>query len=348
MSNFYEIQEDAKDQTVWLIVLLIAASVTTVVAFATIASFATVVCSMAYMSLTTNMNLRSEFFAQAFFDRWWICTLGSSCVVLGTAIYKTVQLSEESGRTIAQQLGGTRIIEMSADQSQKRILNIVEELAIAAGVLAPKVYVLENEDSINAFAAGTREKEYILCFTRGAIDRLTRDQLQGIVAHELSHIVNHDTRLNVRVMGALAGLHALSSMAEWLLRLGFRSDGGIGLGKILAAILGGVVFPVGKIGESLAALIKLGLNRQREFLADGKAVELTRNPGGLEEAMQVIAQQGSRILSPQAALASHLFFAESRPSPYRILHTHPPLWSRIRRLCDREESVPEVGTSAQS
>ena len=221
-------------------------------------------------------------------------------------------------------------------------------MSIAAGVVAPKVYVLEEEDSINALAAGTKVKEYSLCLTRGAVDRLTRDQLQGIVAHELSHIVHQDTRLNVRVMGALAGLHALSFMAGSLLRMGVRPNGGNVVGKILAAVVGAVVYPVGKIGESFAALIKLGLNRQREFLADAKAVELTRNPGGLQEALEVIAQQGSWISSPHAALASHLFFAESRPSRFRIFHTHPPLWARLRRLRDREETVSEAGVSAHS
>jgi Zn-dependent protease with chaperone function len=201
---------------------------------------------------------------------------------------------------------------------------------------------LEDEPGINAFAAGYDAKDTAIGVTRGAIDRLKRHQLQGIIAHEFGHIVQGDVRLNVRLIGILSGIQSISFAAQYLIRIATSpsksSRSPIGnantpLGMALALIFGLALWPIGQVGALFAMLINLAVNRQREFLADASAVQYTRDPHGLCEALELLRDDeiGSRIQGPAAQLAAHMFFA-GVGSWQRLFQTHPPLEERIRRL----------------
>lgn len=212
------------------------------------------------------------------------------------------------------------------------MLNVVEELAIATGLRTPPVYVLENEPGINAFAAGFEAKDAVVGVTRGAIDRLKRHQLQAVLAHEFSHIANGDMRLNIRLLGIVTGIQAISFVARYLFRMGISVKNPLGTG--LAWAFGAVIWPIGQVGSLFALLINLAVNRQREFLADASAVQFTRDPQGLIEALEILLEDeaGSRVQGPGTELASHMFFASGGTAWQRQFQTHPPLEERIRRL----------------
>ena len=217
------------------------------------------------------------------------------------------------------------------DPQYQQLINVVEELSIATGTTAPKIFVLEDETGINAFAAGIEPRDTVVGVTRGALEHLNRSQLQGVLAHEFSHIVNRDVRINVQTLGALQGIEAIASAARYLLRMGVSS--GVN-GSMLATAFGCVLWPVGQIGVLFGSLARMALNRQREFLADAAAVQFTRYPEGLSSALKLIAghaRQG-QMESGAAQTASHLFFAEGTSSLGCLLSSHPPIEMRIRRL----------------
>ena len=257
-----------------------------------------------------------------------------SLVTLGGALVHGVRLASGGGAAVAELLGGARVDAGTVDPAERQLLNVVEEMAIAAGVPVPTVYVLAREEGINAFAAGFAPERAVIAVTRGAIDALTRDELQGVVAHELSHVVNSDTRLNLQLMALVGGLTWLALAGRFLVRMGFGGDDGrvrvrrrpvLGLG-----ILGAAVWAAGSVGAFFGRLIRLAVSRTREHLADAAAVQFTRNPDGLAGALAKIARQGSVLHSPAAPEAAHLFFADGLAS--RLLATHPPVEERIRRI----------------
>ncbi|NNM25589.1 MAG: M48 family metallopeptidase, partial [Phycisphaerales bacterium] len=264
---------------------------------------------------------------------------GTLALVGGGSVYKIAQL-RGGGTTVAQRLGGGLVRAEAAGPPERRLLNVVEEMAIASGTPAPPVYLLADEPGINAFAAGYGPGDAVIGVTRGCAERLSRDELQGVVAHEFSHILNGDMRLNIRLMGVLHGILVIGLMGSIILRsLRFRShgsrrsDSGSGIVAILA--LGAGLMLVGSIGTFFGDVIKAAVSRQREFLADASAVQFTRNPGGLAGALKKIGglSAGSRLQSPNAKESSHLFFGQGvRFSINALFATHPPLEKRIRRL----------------
>lgn len=262
--------------------------------------------------------------------------IGTGAVIFLASAFKTAQLAG-GGAVVARELGGREVDLNTTDFHERRLLNVVEEMAIASGVPAPAVYVMDAEDSINAFAAGKTTSDAVIGVTRGCMTLLTRDELQGVVAHEFSHILNGDMRLNIRLMGLLFGILFLALMGELILRFGVR--GGLNSGRkegagaaliMLAAGLGLLI--IGYLGSFFGNLIKASVSRQREFLADASAVQFTRNPDGLAGALIKIGGlgSGSTIRSPMARDASHLFFGSAFRSS--ALATHPPLNVRIKRL----------------
>ena len=207
---------------------------------------------------------------------------------------------------------------------------------------------MDAEDGINAFAAGYAPEDAIVAVTRGCVKRLSRDQLQGVIAHEFSHILNGDMRMNLRAIGVLYGVLSITICAERLIFMGIeliehpthdgRSTAFLG---ILLVLTGAAMWPVGLIGVFFGVLIQAAMNREREYLADASAVEFTRNPHGIADALKVIGgyQRGSRIKNPRAVEASHLFFAQGcRLS--RLLASHPPLEQRIRLLDPEWDGIP--------
>jgi len=271
---------------------------------------------------------------------WWqpelllLAAPGVGLLVGGASAFKVAQLSS-GGQAVALMLGGEEVPGTTTDAREKRLLNVVEEMALASGVPVPPVYVLA-EPGINAFAAGYAPGDAVVAVSQGCLNYLTRDELQGVVAHEFSHILNGDMRLNIRLIGLIFGIMALSIMGRMLMfasggRSSGRNDSRGGL-----MLLGMGVFVLGLVGAFFGRLIMAAVSRQREYLADASAVQFTRNPDGIGGALKKIGglTEGSRIENPQATEAGHMFFASafSGGALAGLLATHPPLFERIRRL----------------
>lgn len=264
---------------------------------------------------------------------------GTLLVVISGTVFKIAQLAASGGSAVARTLGGSRIYQTTLDPDEKKILNVVEEMAIASGVPVPPVFVLENEMSVNAFAAGFSHQDAVIGVTRGCVRRLTRDELQGVIAHEFSHILNGDMRLNIKLIGILNGILVIAMIGYWIMRITAGRDttssskdkkGGNPL-----PILGLLLMIVGYIGVFFGNLIKAAVSRQREFLADASAVQFTRNPSGISGALKKIEgySHGSVIDSPKAQEASHMFFANGLSGFFAgLFSTHPPLRERIKRI----------------
>ena len=268
--------------------------------------------------------------------------VGSVVVLIATgSIYKTWMLGS-GGEYVAVALGGVQVSANSTVLEERILLNVVEEMALAAGTPVPPVYLLEKELGINAFAAGTTPQNAVIGITRGAIQTLTRDELQGVIAHEFSHILNGDMRLNLRLIGLLHGILIIALLGYMMIRMlielprrSSRSDnenkGTIG---IIAALfmIGGALVAIGYIGVFFANMIKAAVSRQREFLADASAVQFTRNPSGIADALKKIGgwSKHAKLQSARATEASHMFFGNGVAT--LIFATHPPLETRVKRI----------------
>ncbi len=263
-------------------------------------------------------------------------------VIVGAALSKIAEL-RHGGSAVAESLGGRLLSHDGANANERRVLNIVDEMSIASGVPTPQVYVMDNETSINAFAAGYSPGDAAVGVTRGCIEQLSRDELQGVIAHEFSHVLNGDMRLNIRLIGLLHGILILGVIGYYMLYMARFStvrsssrSGGKGNAAPAILMLGGLgLMLVGSIGTFFGSLIKAAVSRQREFLADASAVQFTRNPAGIADALKRIGglSAGSKILSPNAPQASHMFFGQAITIGFNAMFaTHPPLPMRIRRI----------------
>ena len=254
------------------------------------------------------------------------CTLVVMGVLGLASLYKTMEL-RGGGGVVARNLGGVPVGPDTTDIRRKRLLNVVSEMSIASGVPMPEVYVLEQEPAINAFAAGHTPANAAITVTQGALDRLSRDQLQGVIGHEFSHILNGDMRLNVQLMGWVFGLFVVALIGRLILNFSPRNRRGNN--GVIA--LGFAVLVLGYVGLFLGRLMQAAVSRQRERLADASGVQFTRNPQGLKEALVKIAAlpDGSHLATPHAEQAAHMFFAEGLD---RFFATHPPILERIREL----------------
>jgi Zn-dependent protease with chaperone function len=279
-------------------------------------------------------------------------------VVLGT-LYKVVRLRSGGGSLVAESLGGTRIYPSTGDLDQQRLMNVVEEMAIASGTPVPSVYLLEDEDAINAFAAGYTPGDAVIGVTRGTVQRLTRDELQGVIAHEFSHVLNGDMRMGIRLIGILHGILLLGLIGRMLFHVFVRSGssrrgrsngkGGGGQLVILLIVTGVALMIIGAFGSFIGSLIKAAVSRQREYLADASAVQFTRNPNGLAGALKQIGAtaKGSQLKAESATEASHLFFAEGISSGFASwLASHPPLPKRILAIDPGWDGKFPAATSA--
>jgi Zn-dependent protease with chaperone function len=253
--------------------------------------------------------------------------------VIGLAsLFKSAQL-RGGGAVVAQSLGGVRVERDTADPARKRLRNIIEEMAIASGVPVPEIYVLEQEPAINAFAAGHTPANACITVTQGALDHLNRDELQGVIGHEFSHILNGDMRLNIQLMGAIFGLLVIAVIGRLVFNFAPRGGndrdrrgGGLGwVGVGLAAMV------LGYLGLLAGRILQAAVSRQRERLADASAVQFTRNTTGLKGALLKIAalEEGSKFVAADAEQVAHMLFA---PGLDRVFATHPPLLERIREL----------------
>jgi Zn-dependent protease with chaperone function/uncharacterized tellurite resistance protein B-like protein len=250
-------------------------------------------------------------------------------IVLGSG-FKTLELAQ-GGSTVATMLGGRLVDPATTDPDERKLRNVVEEMAIAAGVPVPQVYLLPEERGINAFAAGHSTSDAIVAVTAGAMKLLTRDELQGVIGHEFSHILNGDMRLNLRLMGIIFGILCLAVIGRVLLYTRSRSS----KDRNPLPLLGLALVVIGWIGVVFGRLIQAAVTRQREFLADASSVQFTRNPAGLAGALKKIGglSYGSKLVAAHAEEASHMFFGNGMgESFFHLMDTHPPLAERIRAL----------------
>jgi Zn-dependent protease with chaperone function len=259
--------------------------------------------------------------------------IGTAALILAVSAWNIMQLGS-GGKAVAEMAGARRVASDTRDPLERRLVNVVEEMAIASGVRVPAVYVMDGERGINAFAAGYEVSDSIIAVTRGTLETLNRDELQGVIGHEFSHILHGDMRLNVRMIGVLAGIVFIGSIGEFLMRSqrGSRSDSKGG-GAILLAGL--ALLLIGYIGLFFARLIKAAVSRQREFLADASSVQFTRNPDGIAGALDQIgaAPAGSLVAGRHAEDLSHMFFGQGIAVRLSgLFATHPPLEERIARL----------------
>ena len=252
-------------------------------------------------------------------------------VVISGSVYKIAML-RSGGARVAEMLGGKLIPVGSRDFLEKRLLNIVEEMAIASGVPVPPVYVLA-EEGINAFAAGFKPDDAVIGITRGALQTLNREELQGVIAHEYSHILNGDMWLDLKLVGFLHGILLIALIGRSVLRGSNRSRNSKGSGG--AALFGLALLILGYVGVLFGKLIKSAVSRQREYLADASAAQFTRNPHGLAGALKKIGglAAGSAIQHNRAEEISHMLFSNGLSAGWiGLFSTHPPLADRIRRL----------------
>ncbi len=323
--DFFAQQEQAKRRTGWLVALFALA----------------VALIVATVYLAAVLALRGpETTAAALPVSWWDPTLFAlvTAGVIGTVVIasgvRTLTL-RSGGSAVAEMMGGRVVSPESADPDERRLRNVVEEMALASGVPVPVVYVLPDEPAINAFAAGYGIDDAIVAVTDGALRALTRDELQGVVAHEFSHLLNRDSRLNLRLTGLIFGILALGLAGRLLLRSSWHIRGGKKNQAALAALAVGLaLFLAGYLGVLFGRIIRAAVSRQREVLADAAAVQFTRNPVGLAGALKKIGAAGSSIQNSSSEEISHFFFANGmRPGLIsRLWATHPPLTERIRRL----------------
>jgi len=341
--NFFEHQDRSRRQTRWLLVLFALAvlAVVLVVDLVLLIAFGLLAPREEGVPLVSLASLQANSGA-----------LLVGAVVTGATIglaslFKTLGLRGGGGE-VARQLGGTLVDPDSRDPLRRRLVNVVEEIALASGVPVPEIYVLEQEAGINAFAAGYSPADAAVAVTRGTLETLNRSELQGVIAHEFSHILNGDMRLNIRLMGALFGILLLALIGRRVLfhshYLGrSRNNGGV---AIIALAL--TLVAVGYIGLFFGRVIKSAVSRQREYLADASAVQFTRDPGSIGGALKKIAVAGDHsYLQVDTEEVGHMLFGPGRAMS--LLATHPPLLQRIARVEPgfREEDLKVVAARLQ-
>jgi len=330
-TSFFENQDRARKKTGRLVVFFVLA-VLAIIAML----YALAILVVGYQAYDPSSGARISELG------WWnpelLVQVGllALAVVGGGSLFKIAQL-RGGGKAVAEGLGGRLVHSDTRDLTERKLRNVVEEMAIASGTATPPVYMLDDELGINAFAAGFSPSDAVVGVTRGCAEQLSRDELQGVIAHEFSHMLNGDMRLNIRLIGVVHGILIIGIIGYILLRSaglsrsrGGRDNSGAAL---LAAGFGMMI--IGFLGTFFGNLIKASVSRQREFLADASAVQFTRNPEGISGALKKIGgfETGSQIEHPNAPEASHMFFGQGIASGINALFsTHPPLAERIRRL----------------
>lgn len=332
--NFFEQQDRARRNTTRLVGLFMLA-----LAGLIAATYCLVMAI--FLAGSSQMAERDDAVASITPMRFWHpeilagVALAVSTVVGGGSLYKTLQLAG-GGEPLAVSLGGRRLLESSRDPVERKVLNVVEEMAVAAGLPVPPVYLMDDEPGINAFAAGSKLEEAVIGVTRGCVEKLTRDELQGVIAHEFSHILNGDMRLNIRLIAIVHGVLLVGLIGYYVLRAAAatssrRSSKDKDNGAVPLFVFGLGLMAVGFAGTLIGNLIKAAVSRQREFLADASAVQFTRNPDGIAGALKRIGElsEGSQVHAARAPEASHMFFATGVTEWFA---THPPLAERIGRI----------------
>jgi Zn-dependent protease with chaperone function len=341
--NFFERQHQTRRNTRWLVVLFLIAVVLIVLAINTVVYLGVLLGGGVGRDLPVPADghwlVAMHYWWQKPYGLW--VTLGTLAAIAAGSLWTMAKLSG-GGRAVAEMVGARRVRRTSEDVSERRLLNVVEEMSIASGTPMPFVYIMDEESAINAFVAGLRPTEAVLVVTRGALETLDRDELQGVIGHEYSHLLNGDMRLNIRLWGILAGILFIGQGGRFLLRVmaqggrgRSRGGGGSGQAGLMLLVVGLGLFIVGYIGLFFGRIIKAAVARQRESLADASAVQFTRNPPGLAGALWKIKQNvhGSLLESRYSEDMSHMCFGPSLSFAFDgLFATHPPLDERIKAV----------------
>ena len=330
--NFFEAQERARRRTGWL-VLLFALATATLIIITNLLLLGVFAYGQTGQLVFSPVILRQQFEWDVFIG----VAIVVSALIFLASLYKVMTLSD-GGRSVAEMLGGRLITRNTTDPDERRLLNIVEEMAIASGISVPNVYLLD-ETGINAFAAGLTPNDAVIGVTRGTLRYLDRDELQGVIAHEFSHIFNGDMRMNIRLIGVLHGILIIGMIGYFILRstryvrTSRSRQGGGAIAAVLILGLGLVI--IGYTGYFFGQLIKSMVSRQREYLADASAVQFTRSKSGIAGALKKIGglSAGSLLENPAAPQYSHAYFSQGVTGFLQSLFaTHPPLPTRIKRI----------------
>jgi Zn-dependent protease with chaperone function len=338
--DFFEHQERARKQTGRLVVLY-GLAVVGIIALVYVA----VTMIVFFSGSRHDPTAEKDFWAPDLL--LWIG--GGTILLVGLASLAKISELAAGGSVVAEAVGGRLLNAGARDETERKVLNVVEEMSIASGVPVPAVYLLDGESRINAFAAGHKPEHAVIGITRGAAETLSRDELQGVVAHEFSHILNGDMRLNIRLIGILHGILVIGLLGGMIARAALYGGGvrssrrGGGAGGMMA--LGAALFVIGYVGVFFGRLIKAAVSRQREFLADASAVDFTRNADGIAGALRKIGgSSGAAYLrSPKAEQFSHMYFGQGVRTFWNAFATHPPLTERVRRIDPRwDGTFPSV------
>ncbi len=342
--NFFAEQEQARRKTKWLVLLFLFVVVlliglTNIVVAVSFWLADGQITDAKNITTTVSNELRNPLSTYFSWNNFGKISLLVSGVIFSVIIFKWLSLLG-GGKKLAQSMGGSRINPNTDDGNEKKVLNVVEEMALASGMPVPAVYLLKDEMGINAFAAGNTPSDAVIGITQGAIEQFDRKQLQGVVAHEFSHILNGDMRLNLRLIAMLSGILFVATAGELVMHAGgggygrrrhFGSSNRRGDSRILLAGL--ALLAIGWLGTFFARLIKASISRQREFLADASAVQFTRDPQGISQALSIIGgySNGSEVFSAKASESSHLFISNALGKVLSFA-THPPLEDRIKKI----------------
>jgi len=333
--NFFQEQEHARRHTMWLVGIFILAVLSLIVI--TILFVIGLYLYMESVPLSSFSAAPFEYLDPQFFYGVVVAVI---MVVAGGSLYKYSALSS-GGKTVAVALGGQQLNRNKASGDEQKLLNVVEEMAIASGISTPTVFILD-ESAINAFAAGLTFDDAVIGVTRGTVEKLDREELQGVIAHEFSHIFNGDMRLNLQLTATLHGILLIGLIGRFILRSMSRTTyhhrryssnkKGNG-GGLYLLVLGAGLIVIGYVGTFFGSIIKAGVSRKREYLADATAVQYTRYPKGISGALKKIAYYSSELQTPAAEVYSHLYFAEGVTTFFSTLTaTHPPLKERIKKI----------------
>lgn len=330
--DFFEAQDRAKRNTTKLVLIYLTAVIG-------------IILSVYFVSLLVFHSQVTGFERANWWQPGWFTavTIIVFIIIAAGSLFRISQL-RKGGSAVAELLGGRKVEPSTNDPNERRLMNIVEEMSIASGLPVPDVFVLDNEENINAFAAGFGTADAAVGVTRGALEQLNRDELQGVIAHEFSHIFNGDMRLNIRLIGILNGILVIHVMGMILMRSMVYSGGARrsrsggsqdGKGALAIILFGLALMIIGYIGMLFGRMIQAAISRQREYLADAAAVQYTRNPDGLAGALSKIGskKKGAEINDGHAMEMSHLFFASSYHSAMTAMFsTHPPIKKRIEAI----------------
>jgi Zn-dependent protease with chaperone function len=329
--SFYQRQDNARKKTGLLVFYFISAVVLIIAA----------VNTAVYVTLFLSSIQKFSFTEWLHTPYSWGTALVTLLAIAAGSLIRMAQLSK-GGVSVALMAGGIPVDPATQNERERVLINVVEEMAIASGTPVPRIFIMREEMGINAFVAGTEPRNTVLAVTQGTLDQLSRDELQGVIGHEFSHILNGDMILNVRLIGILAGILFIGQIGEFLLRGNrhgsySRSYSNNKRGNQLMPIALALLV-IGYVGLFFGRLIKAAISRQREYLADASSVQFTRNPEGIASALYAIQHYSghSLLMNAHAEDMNHMCFGETvKMRLSGLLATHPPIEKRINAIDNR-------------